>query len=100
MIEPEGFGEGNFSLFGEVAPAVAFFGGSDAGELAEQANPEDLNLDGIPFARCAGRVIGIHPGEMARAPDEAGDIVHADAVRRAGLVVGSDISENVGDGAA
>ena len=69
-------------------------------KLSQQANPQDLNLDGITFARRAGGIIRVHPSEMARAPNERGVGIHVNAVGRAFGIIFRDARQDLGDRAA
>ena len=87
-------------MVGEVAPFFLFGGRRIFFEQPQQANPQRLNLDGITFARGAGGIIRIHPGEMARTPDQRGVGIHADAVGRAFGIIFRDARQHIADGAA
>lgn len=43
-------------------------------------DPERLDLDGIAFARCSSGMVGIHPGEVGRAPNQRAGGVDSDPV--------------------
>src|ERR1700759_1901397 len=63
--------------------------------MTKQANPKCLNLDRITFARSAGWIVRIHPGEMAWAPNEAGLAVQPDPVGGAVDISEADTFENI-----
>jgi hypothetical protein len=100
FFQPEQFFKRSRRVVGEVAPFFLFGLGGNFFQQPQQANPQNLNLDGITFARRAGGIIRVHPGEMARTPDERGIGVHADAVRRALGIIFRDARQHVADGAA
>jgi len=99
-FEPEQLIEGGGGAGGEFAPFFLIGGGGEFFHLPEQADPEGLDFYGIAFARGAGGVVGVHPGEMTGAPDEAGIQIGMDAVGRAVQVMGGDAEEDIGDGAS
>lgn len=102
VFEPEVGVEGFEGALGEIGPAFATAiprGGAEGSQLAEQPDPEGLDLDGIPFTRRGGGMIGVHPGEVGRTPDETGGVIDTDAIRGAGEITGGDGTKDIGDGA-
>src|SRR5439155_9475425 len=100
VIQPKEFLQRSQRLSRQFIPALAFGAAADAFELAEQAEPEGLDFNRVAFARSASGMVGVHPGEMAWAPDESGGGVHANAVWGAVDVIDGDVPECVGDGGA
>ena len=79
----------------ELGPPNSLWLLIDAGELAQQANPKRLNLDRITLAWSGRGIICIHPGEMARTPNQRGLSVHPDAVGSAFGVILRDADQHV-----
>ena len=67
-------------------------------QQAQQSYPQHLDLDRIPFPGSAGRMIGVHPGKMRGAPDQAGIRVHSDAVRGPLEIAQRDTAQHLADG--
>jgi hypothetical protein len=43
-------------------------------------------------------MIRVHPGEMARTPDQAGICIHFDSIRHSANVTNGDFAQHIGDG--
>ena len=62
--------------------------------MAQQSNPQDLNFNRVTLAGCARRVIGVHPGEMARTPDQRGGRIHANPIGRTLAIMRRDAAQH------
>ncbi len=68
--------------------------------LTQEADPQHLDFHRVTLARRAGGKVGVHPGEMRRAPDQSRGRVHADAVGRAAGVADDNLAQDIGHVAA
>src|SRR5205814_3100221 len=79
FFDPEAVVESLLGARGQFGPAI--IPPPQARELTQEPNPEDLNFDRITLARSGGGIVGVHPGEMRRAPNESRFGIDANAVR-------------------
>ena len=71
IFDPEPIQQGVLCPGGQVIPGFTLVRGIKPRELSQQTKPEGLNLDRVAFPGGAGRVVRVHPGEMARTPDQS-----------------------------
>ena len=83
LLNPEKPVEGNLSALCQNSPCLRGLGGraTQATKQSEKADPQHLDLDRIPLTGRSGRMIGVHPGEVAGTPNQRTVRVDADALR-------------------
>src|SRR5262245_28466867 len=67
----------------KVSPAFATavpWRGAKPRQLAQQSNPQHLDFHGVSFAWSSGRMIGVHPCKVARAPNQSRGMIDANSV--------------------
>ena len=86
--------DGGLHLRGQRADGGIRF---EACEEREGAVPQGLDLDRVAFARRAGGVVGIHPGEVGGTEDESARRIHPDPVGGPIPVMHYDRTDDVTD---